>query len=231
MNVRIVLAATIGYVAGAASTIFVFAPFHARPNLGDVPTWLAVFIAATGGYVALRQLREQQGQFAAEARRNEKRDILLDTQLAEAAERASSHRRQQAEKIDLKRGIVRPGRDSLAHVTNGSSRPIRNVACRLYLDDRAVMPRSFKVAQHPLVDGAWLKRKQSPIFHPAGYDMDLVNGLYRDQLAGEIIRIGFPGPTKSDSNIKFLVRFIDDSGARWQLDENMHLEAPPDSDW
>jgi hypothetical protein len=231
VNVRIVIAVTIGYVVGAASTIFIFAPFHVRPDLGDVPTWLAVVIAAIGGYVALRQLREQQGQFAEEARRNEKRDILLDTQLAEAAERANSHRRQQAEKITLKRDVIRPGRDSLAHVTNGSSRPIRNVACRLYLDDRAVMPCSLKVGQRPLSDGAWLKRNRSVVFLPAGDDMDLINGLYRDQLAGEIIRFIFPGPTKPDSNTKFLVRFVDDAGARWQLDENMHLEAPPDGDW
>lgn len=211
--------------------MFIFAPFHVRPSLGDVPTWLAVVIAAIGGYVALRQLREQQVQFTEEARRNEKRDILLDTQLVEAAERANSHRRQQAEKITLRREVVRPGRDRLAHVTNGSSRPIRNVTCRLYLDGRVVMPRLFKVGQCPPSDGAWLKRKQSAIFHPAGDDMDLVNGLYRDQLAGEIIRIIFSGPTKSNNDIKFLVRFVDDAGARWQLDENMHLQAPPDSDW
>jgi hypothetical protein len=73
-------------------------------------------------------------------------------------------------------------------------------------------------------------------FEPGKY-MDMpISGLPEDGrmaslLAGKAIRVSFaPGPV-SAGRIRFLVRFTDDAGSRWQLDNDMHLEPPPDRDW
>jgi hypothetical protein len=47
-------------------------------NWGDVPTWLAVVVAAVGGSIALRQLRQQGNVVRDEIDRNKARDALLD---------------------------------------------------------------------------------------------------------------------------------------------------------
>jgi len=56
-------------------------------NLGDVPTWLAVTVGATGGGIALGQLRQQGKVIRGEFERNKKRDELLDGQLRDLGQR------------------------------------------------------------------------------------------------------------------------------------------------
>jgi hypothetical protein len=85
---------------------------------GDLPTWLAVAGAFLGGGAALRQLRLQRIAFADQTRLQE---------------------RQQADAVDVsgrpfdgsEAKILPPGDHQPVHaiiVTNGSSRPIREVA-------------------------------------------------------------------------------------------------------
>ena len=78
-------------------------PLAATPQLawGDVPTWIAVFVAAIGGTVALIQLRQQGNVLKGEVERNKKRDKLLDGQLQEVMERAGDRAREQAEKVKV----------------------------------------------------------------------------------------------------------------------------------
>jgi hypothetical protein len=231
VNMRIAIAIFAGYVIGVISAFAALKPFRWDPDLGDVPTWLAVAIAAIGGYAAFRQLRYQQTQIAEEAKRNEKRDILLESQLAEAAERSKAFRRRQAERINLKRANRSVGRIGIAYVRNDSKRPIRDVTCRLRLDGSMLMPQSFSVGQGLGVRGV-LKLKLLKDYLPASkHDADLARGCYRAQLAGETIKAEFLKPVVAVRDMAYLVRFVDDAGARWQLDENMHLQESPDADW
>jgi hypothetical protein len=232
VNARIILAGAAGFVVGVASTVLVVGPLHARPQFGDLPTWLAVIVASVGGYVALRQLRDQQRQFAVEAKRNEKRDKLLESQLAEAAERANSSRRQQAEQVYLKGFPVWTGKEGMAEVGNGSHRPIRDVICRLYLDGRPVLPSGFTVGLRFEPPFSTVNRQLELVTKPASEDdLDLANGRYRNLLAGEAIRASFPAEAQTVGDVTYLVRFTDDAGVRWQLDEDMHLGKPPDEEW
>jgi hypothetical protein len=189
-------------------------------------------VASVGGYIALRQLRDQQRQFAVEAERNEKRDKLLDTQLAEAAERANASRRGQAEQVYLKGFSVWSGKEGMAEVGNISHRPIRDVTCRLYLDGQQLLPSSFSVGHRAEKPFSVVNRQLELVTKPAAEDdLDLANGRYRNLLADEAIQVRFPAQVQTSGNATYLVRFRDDAGVRWQLDEDMHLRKPPDEEW
>jgi hypothetical protein len=115
-------AVLVGFLIG----LLVFgAPWHLPPAWGDIPTWLLAVGAAAAAGVALLQLRILREQMAEDAKRNIKRDKLLDRQLTESEARAASERRRQAEDID-----VRFAR-STGHVVNNSRRPIRDVTCKI----------------------------------------------------------------------------------------------------
>src|ERR1039458_4131935 len=110
-------------------------PFHALAaahaassgiNWGDVPTWIAVFVAAVGGTVALIQLRQQGNVLKGEVERNKRRDKLLDGQLAELRERELDRVREQAESVTVAM-LLNTGEGPFGYVTNGSSRPITEV--------------------------------------------------------------------------------------------------------
>jgi hypothetical protein len=58
---RVIALAAACMIAGfLAATLIFEKPWHLPPNWGDIPTWLAVVIAAVGGWIALSQLRSQQ---------------------------------------------------------------------------------------------------------------------------------------------------------------------------
>jgi hypothetical protein len=59
---RVIASAAIGLIAGFLIAALIFGkPWHLPPNWGDIPTWLAVVVATAGGWIALLQLRAQQG--------------------------------------------------------------------------------------------------------------------------------------------------------------------------
>jgi hypothetical protein len=104
-------------------------------NWGDVPTWLAVVVAAVGGGIALRQLRQQGNVIKGEIERNKARDDLLDGQLRELHEREKSRQREQAEAVDMIWHDV-PDGDGTSNVTviNRSRRPIKLITCWVVAD-------------------------------------------------------------------------------------------------
>jgi hypothetical protein len=58
---RVIALAAVCLIAGFLAAMLLFEkPWHLPPNWGDIPTWLAVVIAAVGGGIALFQLRGQQ---------------------------------------------------------------------------------------------------------------------------------------------------------------------------
>ena len=85
-------------------------------NWGDAPTWLAVAVASVGGWIALRQLRDQQDVIR-------RQTIQLERQQAEQIGFSWESAKQINETIDdpIWMGVVR----------NDSRRPIRDVICRI----------------------------------------------------------------------------------------------------
>jgi len=178
---------------------------------GDFPTWLAVIGAIIGALAALRQLRSQQ------------KDIARQTQLLE---------RQQANAIDLLpdkatgagSGVLPPGSEELVHaarVTNGSSRPIRNVASR-------IEPGPGESPQLATRIGEWV---------PTG-PLDRTFLSWRDGSHVAVIRADareflfpFPFIAKDYPAARIAIRFTDDAGLHWQIDHDLHLEKLDTRDW
>jgi hypothetical protein len=117
---RVCYRARLGGSLGAVVVGILDAQGH-RVDWGDAPTWLAVIVASLGGYVALRQLRNQE------------QDLKRQTLQLE---------RQQAERVNLERYggdalILDVDRTSSAWpsvvlaVDNQSRRPIRHVRCQI----------------------------------------------------------------------------------------------------
>jgi hypothetical protein len=181
---------------------------------GDVPTWIAVFIAAIGGGIALYQLRQQRLVIEGEVERNKRRDELLDGQLSELRERAADRVREQAE------GVTASWDDETMSggVYNGSRRPISKVV--------AGMAES-------LPDGGTNTHQtgQWRTYNRAGAAMPLSSpavAVIRPDKGAECL---FEPSQLQGENRRLVVRFCDDADRRWQLDQFMHLEPAPDDGW
>jgi hypothetical protein len=199
----------VGLVAGFLIGLLAFdEPFHLRPSYGDLATWLLVALAAVAAWVGLSQLRAIQEQIGEEAKRNIKRDELLDKQLDEADARAVTERRRQAE--DVK--VSRPG-DDFGVVENKSRRPVSDITCRVM---SKVDKQVLKLAGE----------SGSLIPAPVGSGWQAVDTKRYSRV--EMLRpeaacgFWFDGLTEEKDQL-FVAWFTDDAGFRWQLDEYLHL--------
>ena len=178
-------------------------------NWGDVPTWLAVAAASFAGWIALRQLRQQQEDIARQTRQLE---------------------RQQADMIDLllrTSTVIPPGIDLpaagkpghkrcyMAEVTNRSTRPIREVICWLDIgnNQKAVASKVGEFAQYGIASSA------------SGAAYLGKDGLNRAYLirAGQTFGFAFPFAASDYPDACVSLTFTDDSGLTWGIDPDLHL--------
>jgi hypothetical protein len=188
--------------------------------MGDVPTWLAVIVATYGGYVALRQLRQQQKVIKDEIDRNRARDALIDGQLRELADREISRQREQAEAVDVtwEDSEDLPGK-SIVVVINDSRRPIRIVTAWVYPEKSGVeriqadYGQEMRPAIVPYSIDAYVLPAQPQFSHPVVFAL---------RARG---RAGFQFPvTKNECPYgEARVRFTDDAGYNWELTSGLSL--------
>jgi hypothetical protein len=105
----------------------------------STPDWLLadpVRSARSGGAVALVQLRRQGEVLKGEVERNQRRDELLDGQLAELRDRSEDRTRQQAELIqaEFHPSFIRDV-PATGSVWNRSGRPVTSVAARVMTEE------------------------------------------------------------------------------------------------
>lgn len=222
MNGRIIASVAAGALGGFLVGLVVFRePWHLQPNFGDVPTWLAASFALGAGWVALRQLGILQTQVRDEALRSEKRDQLLDQQLAEAERRIEDYRRRGAEGVHLNFRPHHP--DALALVTNYSQRPISDVACVVLSGPERttaaepdatafVTPGSEQQGNELKMPLHWPRSRLCKI-PPEGIRAFVFNGLQQPP-----------------DDPLLVIWFTDDAGHRWQLDEFQSLTEAADGD-
>ncbi len=243
--------------SGATLQPVIASSFHVE--LGDLPTWLlAVF--ALGALVAAvlayrkqsssddhlaEQVRTQGGALAEQRKATqalaEQADLqgraLKDQQKVNALqERVLEQQlgllaRQQAELIatapstyeGTPTGLKKDTYHS-ADVTNGSGRPVRNVVCVLQSQQGGSQELARNVGQSvhysaaPGGGGSWV------VFDEWHHD-DKVRLLRR----GETWVFVFP--VVADSQAILTVRFTDDAGLHWQVDNDLHLEQLGSRDW
>ena len=192
---------------------------------GDVPTWIAVVVGAVGGGAALWQLGLQRTQLRAQQK------VIAD--------QASVLGRQQADRIDVAyrtiggaaARVLPPESEELVHlvaVTNGSSRPIRNVSCKI-----EACPVGASVAHDRLAAcvGEFVDMR---LGSDAVVDQ-FVRGENTDHMS--VLRSGqkgtfvFPFTTDHYPRPRFTVRFTDDAGLDWQIDHDLHLTKLDGRDW
>jgi hypothetical protein len=188
-------------------------------NWGDVPTWIAVFVAAIGGAVALIQLHRQGEVLKGEVERNKRRDKLLDGQLAELRDRELDRVREQAESVAV--GLqLNTGEGPFGYVTNGSRRPITEVVAGIV----EPLATGGNTTHHA---GTWTPDGPSE----TGSYVPLKSAEYPVLRPKEVATAWFtPNQLPSQRPWRLVVRFKDDAGRRWQLDDFQHLERAPDGD-
>jgi hypothetical protein len=185
---------------------------------GDVPTWLAVAAGFGAGGVALWQLRLQRIQLADQTRIQE---------------------RQQADAVDVAAGAVDGGKSwvlpsdksepvHLVIVTNGSKRPIREVACKMEAIQTDSTIRHDKLADvYGEMREVGLGSKASvETFEPQAHasTMPVLRAGHKAGFAWAFAAARYP---------RFLswVRFTDDAGLHWQVTTDLHLEKLANRDW
>jgi hypothetical protein len=219
---------------------------HGGIEWGDVPAWVAAIAtvigltaAITGAVIAFRQFRLQTAILNGEVERNKRRDELLDGQLKELLERANDRAREQAEQIYP---VWYNGQVS---VRNHSSRPITSLAIRVAITDDHGGHTTYhasgwhegrdisdgKRSSGDIVDGAVL-----PVLRPGHQAESLwassAHTPTRTTPSGKEMPKLVRMVTVSRPPDLQLLRFNDDAGRRWQLDEYQHLErAPEDDGW
>jgi hypothetical protein len=210
-DARVLGTITVATLAGFGVGLLVCGQLWNLPlNYGDIPTWLAAGFAAIAGWVALRQLRILRDQIKEDADRNDKRDQLLDKQIAEAEARAVSYQRKQAEDVNANYDYSR----SQFWIINKSPRPITDIACRIISKNAGqptAEPMQADFGPEDDVLLSWGEPSESEAEHriyalrPGARAFFKFNRVI--YAADEIV----------------VAWFTDDAGFRWQVDQLMHL--------
>jgi hypothetical protein len=114
-----------GFMVGVLAFL---TPWHLKPDLGDVPTWLLTFLGLMAGVVGLAQLGMLQDQGKEEHHLNVRRHELFKKQIDEADRRKNHDERRQAESVELRFRAL--NNQMFPIVVNNSNRPISHVSCR-----------------------------------------------------------------------------------------------------
>ena len=206
----LVVGGVIGGLVGSAW------PEHGRMTTwGDVRAWATFVVLVLGFSVAAYELNLQRIQFARQAARQEASDDLIERQRREMTQTEMVRQRDQAEDIAVEWQIPLGSTATVGRVRNASRRPITKIAAWVAV---------------PLPNGGTDSH---------GADRWTVSVQGRPTAGGSesgVLSVLAPGaegrcvlPHGSDGeDARLVVRFSDDAGRRWELDDYMHLEPAPD---
>jgi hypothetical protein len=216
-----------------------------HPDYGDVPTWLAAVVVLPGIALAFWQLRREIRGQAEEARRRDgeakkqrKHQRLTDKVLRKQIERLDSDavaaRRRQASLIVMstgpESGFKWPERDAVApappvrlsvRVMNRSSRPIRNITCRLWdptaeTDCELVKAGEFEPFGSP--DGEPFTLRPFTVTYVPVLQAGVHCGFVFDQIADA-------------RSYQSSVTFTDDEDQKWHINHEQRLRlVDPEAD-
>lgn len=157
------------------------------------------------------------------------RDELASTQRIALETTQRLREREQAESVDITWQDTRgqPGR-SLAVVINGSRRPIFSLVVRGQVVQNAssLLPALSAGEMYPSAIPT-SEAPPDPWTYRGGIPGDRLESLRPSGRAG--FECGFPHTAWPDGRL--FVRFTDDAGLHWQLDQEHHLERLNERDW
>ena len=208
-------------------------------NWGDIPTWVtavATIAAAVGAYFAARaafqQLKGQREEIERQSLAQARLAELQARQLEQLDQQAALLRRSQAVRVDFKRVSITahvsgPGDYEGVHVVNDSDRPIRDIAARMVT---VMSARTLTTADGSLV--APHAQRLSPfVGHPDSPRLDEdpfkpIKLVRRGETAYMVWPYAY-----GTLGLQARVRFTDDAGIRWELDQDMHLAETTADPW
>jgi hypothetical protein len=190
--------------------------FH-RIAWGDVPTWIALGGAIAAAVAALIQLHLQREETARQTREFARRTRVLEREQADAVDFSWIPANPQQITIVTAHPLPAAARSVLC-VNNKSRRPIRDVACRIntpdgQLDAEGVGP--LDPGDPPQIS-SWVITRV-PLIRA---------GVTFGFLFERALDAGLP-----PQNMRLVMRFNDDAGLHWQIDQDLHLEKLDLRDW
>ncbi len=213
----------LGFVAGGVIGGLIGFAWHAPggpKTWNDVRSWATFVVLVLGFSVAAFELNLQRVQFARQAARQEVTDDLLERQRREIIQTELARQRKQAERVTVE-WVKAPGYGlTEARINNGSHRPITKIAAGIAIP----LPDGGVETQGS--DGWTLFDSLGQERHASRTQRDVLSVILAKEMGLCSFRHG-----GGQKDARLLVRFCDDAGQRWQLDNDMHLEAAPDSDW
>jgi hypothetical protein len=194
-------------------------------NWGDVPTWATAGVALLALIAATRAYRTQS--------------VQLEIQEKQLEDQTRIQEREQANLVDVSaRNIggaevqmLPPGNVELVHmivVANGSKRPVRYVSAQIDAIQAATNSHHEKLAD------AWGALQPFALGMAAqGEAFVFVERTGKAQVlrAGEKIGFVWAFPSREYPRITFKVRFTDDAGLEWEIDNILHLVRVISRDW
>lgn len=173
---------------------------------------------------------------------NAKQAEALDAQLAELSQRAAAVARQQADAVTIKPGDwrgsvpgVRTRNGPAVHkavVTNGWYRPVRDIACCVQTEQNGPLHPACLVARRVPVPPSPFGQASPTATSLDGYTLDdrVEDSKIRLLKAGETAEFVFVYDVATHQGILTL-RFTDDAGLCWQVDNDLHLQQLDTRDW
>jgi hypothetical protein len=197
------LVGTATAMAAGAIVVFLFLSHGHHVDYGDVPTWLALIAAAGAGWIALSTLRGQQKDF-------ERQVTQLERQQADAIDLTGWSERAMMVIWPPGNGHEQP--KAILSIENKSSRPIRNIRGRIWPQEES---SRFIDAYAKGFVGRDEASGNPCIFSP------VLGGLLTLMKPGHWFGLLFDEEFAKKS--RFSVRFVDDAGLQWQIDQDLHL--------
>lgn len=178
---------------------------------GDAPTWIAAVFAGLAALAAGLTLRSQRKQIEEQRRFIGEQSTNLELERAELRAQAEERRRQQAQQVRMKIRLQAMGGGMhgestemwIVEASNRSSEPLRELA--IQCGDSVQAVRAVTAVGPSEVPVSIIGAREDVRFETAGHE---------------------PGELRSKRPV---LRFTDNAGVRWRLDEHSDLsEVPPE---
>lgn len=190
----------------------------ARVDLGDLPTWLGVAAASVAGLFVFLQLRSQQQELARQA-------LALERQQADLVDLQQFWQSELVPDVVDSSGLTGKEYWHTTEVINDSRRPIRDIAARLKPSPDASLVAPVMIARFAAGSETITGRRSRSLIK--SYEETNVE-LARPGAAWSFV---FPCIANATDVVSTVIRFTDDVGLHWQIDENLHLTKIRRRNW
>jgi hypothetical protein len=206
---------------------------------GDVPTWVTAGTALAALVAAFLAYRAQSDAARKQAQQVDLQGRQLDLQAQVIADQIRLQERQQADQVDVagrptdgaQAAVLPPDKGEPVHmvvVTNGSTRPIREVACKIEVIGADPSIRHDKQAD---VYGLMMPYALGPAAQAETFVFGERTGTIPVLRAGQKAAFVWSFTVALYPRFSVWLRFTDDAGLHWEITTDLHLQKLAKRDW